>query len=363
MKSSNMTSYCCSYLYLVNVTSVRTTFDQILVSDDVLTTFTSVVDTWFSLVIAFLGIFGNILTIVVFTTMGFKETINITMTTIAFWDLVRVLCGVVHRCYGPLSLLSLSLGRSWQNATYPHVNCLQNIATNIAYVIGGYVALERCLCISVPLQVKALMTPKVTWLACVTLSVIVLASLFPALFILEVKWIKTSALDQPEAIYQFSHFYFTHGQVYLEFYKYFNFLYPLLSLIIMVSSTVVIANILHKSSDFRNKLPYTPARSKYIATNSSKYSKRDLQVVKMLLLVIMTYTVVLVPRVITFVVQLFEPEFTTLRLHNNMFRLIVYLILFLDLINSSSGILIFFCMSSRFRFNLMLLFFNKKTSA
>ncbi|KAK0040585.1 N-formyl peptide receptor 2 [Biomphalaria pfeifferi] len=150
MKSSNMTSYCCSYLYLVNVTSVRTTFDQILVSDHVLATFTSVVDTWFSLVIALLGILGNILTIVVFTTMGFKETINITMTTIAFWDLVRVLCGVVHRCYGPLSLLSLSLGRSWPNATYPHVNCLQNIA----YVIGGYVALERCLCISVPLQVK-----------------------------------------------------------------------------------------------------------------------------------------------------------------------------------------------------------------
>ncbi|XP_055865647.1 uncharacterized protein LOC129922727 [Biomphalaria glabrata] len=160
--SSNVTLHCGNDIYLVNTASVNTKFDQALVSDEVLWTFTAIVDTWFSLVIAFLGIFGNTLTIVVFKTMGFKDTINITMTTIAFWDLVRVLCGFIHRFYGPLSLLSPPLGRSWQNATYPNINSLQNIATNIAYVIGAYVAMERCLCISFPLRVKSMMTPNNT---------------------------------------------------------------------------------------------------------------------------------------------------------------------------------------------------------
>uniref|UniRef100_A0A2C9LQH5 G-protein coupled receptors family 1 profile domain-containing protein n=1 Tax=Biomphalaria glabrata TaxID=6526 RepID=A0A2C9LQH5_BIOGL len=353
--SSNVTLHCGNDIHLLNTASVNTKFDQALVSDDVLWTFTAIVDTWFSLVIAFLGIFGNTLTIVVFKTMGFKDTINITMTTIAFWDLVRVLCGFIHRFYGPLSLLSPPLGRSWQNATYPNINSLQNIATNIAYVIGAYVAMERCLCISFPLRVKSMMTPNNTWLTCIALSAIVLATLFPSLFFLEVKWIKASTFDQPEAKYQFSDFYYTYGQVYIDFYKNFNFLYPLLSLIIMVSSTVVIVYILYKSSAFRGHMINTPLLSKPATKNNSKFSKRDIQVVKMLLLVILTYALVLVPRVTNFFVQFFEPEFSTLRYYNNIARLIVYLILFLDFFNSSSGILIFIYMSSKFRSSLKLI--------
>ncbi|KAK0057585.1 N-formyl peptide receptor 2 [Biomphalaria pfeifferi] len=187
----SVTSICYDVI-AITVSSAVSKFDQVLVSDEVLLTFTSVVDTWSSLVIAFLGIVCNVLTIIVFAGLGFKDTVNITMTVIAFWDLVRVLCGAIHRCYGPLSLLSPSLGKSWQNITIPNINSLQNIASNVAYVIGGYVALERCLCISFPFRVKSLMTPKVTWLACSALSIIVLASLFPSLFLLEIQWMKST---------------------------------------------------------------------------------------------------------------------------------------------------------------------------
>ncbi|KAK0057586.1 N-formyl peptide receptor 2 [Biomphalaria pfeifferi] len=349
--SSNVTLHCGNDIHLVNTASVNTKFDQALVSGDVLWTFTAIVDTWFSLVIAFLGIFGNTLTIVVFKTMGFKDTINIPMTTIAFWDLVSVLCGFIHRFYGHLSLLSPPLGRSWQNATYPNINSLQNIATNIAYVIGAYVAMDRCLCISFPLRVKSLMTPTNTWLTCIALSAIVLATLFPSLFFLEVKWIKASSLTSRRLNICFPIFTTPMDRCILT-YKKFNFLYPLLSLIIMVSSTLVIVFFLYKSSAFRGHLINTPLLSKPTIKNDSKFSKRDIQVVKMLLLVILTYALVLVPRVTNFFIQFFEPEFSTLRFYNNIARLIVYLILFIDFFNSSSGILIFIYMSSKFRSSL-----------
>ncbi|KAK6963395.1 N-formyl peptide receptor 2 [Biomphalaria glabrata] len=339
----------CNDVIAVTVSSAVSKFDQVLVSDEVLVTFTSVVDTWSSLVIAFLGIVCNVLTIIVFAGLGFKDTVNITMTVIAFWDLVRVLCGAIHRCYGPLSLLSPTLGKSWQNITIPNVNSLQNIASNVAYVIGGYVALERCLCISFPFRVKSLMTPKVTWLACSALSIIVITSLFPSLFLLEIQWMKSTGQDELVAIYRYSTFYFTYGLAYMNFYKYFNLLYPFISLSVMMVSTAIISYILRKSSSFRKKMLKTPTTPKQGTQSTSTLTKRDVQVVKMLLLVIMSYILVLVPRVTTFMVQLFEPEFIVLRFYNNIFRLIVGVILFLDFVNSSSGLAIYYFMSSKFR--------------
>ncbi|KAK6963394.1 N-formyl peptide receptor 2 [Biomphalaria glabrata] len=314
-------------------------FDQTLVTNEALSWFTLVVDGWASFVVAFLGIFTNALTIAIFTRMGFKETVNITMTTITFWDMVRVLCGSIHRCYSLIALVSESLGKSWQNISTTNLVYLHTIASNIAYALGSYVAIERCLCVRFPLKIKLMLSPMVTVIICVTVSIVVFAMFFPSMLFLNYRWVSAPDSDHPVAKFEFSAFYKLHIKSYVEFYQYFNFALPTVSLVTMVISSLVIVLQLRKASKFR-------ARSRLAEV---KVTVRDGQVVKMLLMVIASYITVLLPRVVFYIAELLVPELFVLKYYNNIFCVIVCLVLFLDFIHSSVGILIFYSMSSKFR--------------
>ncbi|KAI8775241.1 N-formyl peptide receptor 2 [Biomphalaria glabrata] len=318
-----------------------------LVSDVFVKTFGSIVDMWMSLIISLIGVCGNIITLVVFYRLGFMDTVNITMGAITAWDLVRVLCGSVHRLYGPVSLVSEAVGVSWQNVTLVNIVYMHIVAGNVSYVIGGYVALERCLCVSFPFKVKSIITPRLTMAVCLTISISVFASQFPIFLVFEYQWVYSQLYGQDVAIYQYTHFYSVHGQKFMESYRYFSFLYPLLSLSFMVVSTVIISYHLQKASDFRNKVS---AATKHQDGIRSEMSARDRQVVKMLLAVIVIYMIVLVPRVAHFVTMLCEAEYYTLRYYNNIFWVVLYSVSFLDLLNSTCNLLIFYSMSSRFRY-------------
>ncbi|KAH9514950.1 hypothetical protein Btru_021505 [Bulinus truncatus] len=213
----------------------------VLISNSFLSTFTTVVDTWLSLVLSTFGVISNIITLVVFTKLGFKDTVNITMTSITLWDLVRVLCGSLHRLYGPMSVVSEALGTSWQNITLTNIVYLHIVAGNISYVIGGYVALERCLCVIAPFKVRTIITPKITTIVCWAISICVFASQLPIFLVFEYKWVFSGQYGQYIAIYQYTQFYNVHGQKFMEIYRYFSFLYPVLSLSVMVFSTVIIS--------------------------------------------------------------------------------------------------------------------------
>ncbi|KAI8775189.1 N-formyl peptide receptor 2 [Biomphalaria glabrata] len=320
-------------------------FDQTLVTDKTFSWFSLIVDGWASFVVAFLGIFTNALTIAVFTRMGFKETVNITMTTITFWDMVRVLCGSIHRCYSLIALVSESLGKSWQNISTTNLVYLHNIASNIAYALGSYVAIERCLCVRFPLKIKLMLSPMVTVIICVTVSIVVFAMFFPSMLFLNYRWVSAPDSDQPVAKYEFSDFYKLNIKSYVEFYQYINFACPMVSLATMVISSLVILFQLRKASKFR-------ARSQL---HEAAVTVRDGQVVKMLLVVIASYITVLLPRLFIYIAELLVPEFFVLKYYNNIFGVAVYLVFLLDFINSSVGILIFYSMSTKFRKNVKLL--------
>ncbi|KAI8775244.1 N-formyl peptide receptor 2 [Biomphalaria glabrata] len=318
-----------------------------LVSDAFLKTFGSVVDMWMSLIVSLIGVFGNIITLIVFYRLGFRDTVNITMGAITAWDLVRVLCGSVHRLYGPVSLVSEAVGVSWKNVTLINIVYMHIVAGNVSYVIGGYVALERCLCVSFPFKIKSIITPRLTMAVCLTISISVFASQFPIFLVFEYQWVYSQLYGQDVAIYQYTHFYSVHGQKFMESYRYFSFLYPLLSLSFMVVSTVIISYHLQKASDFRNKVS---AATKHQDGTRSELSTRDRQVVKMLLTVIALYMIVLVPRVAQFIAMLCEAEFFVLRFYNNLFWVISNSVSFLDILNSTCNLFIFYSMSSRFRY-------------
>ena len=94
---------------------------------------------------------------------GFSESVSVSMTTIAIWDLIKCIAGVMERFSGILYIWDPVSAYSWTN--------IATVSSYVTSVLAAYVAVERCLCVSVPLKFEWLLTPRVTMTACVVISV------------------------------------------------------------------------------------------------------------------------------------------------------------------------------------------------
>lgn len=337
---------------------------DILVNNEIFAMFSTIVDEWLCLVIALFGVVNNALCITVFCVQGFKDTVNITMTNIAFWDIVKLTCAVVIRFYGPMSLVDMALGKTWLNITFTNIGYIQGMAGNISYVMAGYVAVERSLCVSIPFDVRRILTTKITKIICAAIPLVVIGSLAPVLWIFEIVWIQSEEYGTIVAEYRYSSFYVAHGRQFMEYYKMMAFFYPMISLFTLIVSTCVIAVQLKRASRFRQKavpaVPGVPAKDsgsmKVKVANHSMATSRDRKVVKLLLVVILAYISVLLPRFVHFLVSLIEPEYYVLRLYQNIFWCVVYSLYAVDYTNASSLLFIYLAMSSNFKETFLALF-------
>lgn len=332
--------------------STETTSSQpardILISDYTLSLFSVVVDIWTNLLLCLLGIVTNIINIVVFAKLGFKDSVNISLTTIAFWDLIRVVCGAVHRLYGPISIASTALGKTWQSMTITNIYYVNIISGNVSYVIGAYVAIERCLCVSFPFKVKTLITPKTTLTFCILLSLVTYGSFFLLFFMFEPKWVYSKDLQSMIAIYQYTDFSKIHGQRFFEANRFMGTIYPLLSLTFMAVSTIIIAFHLKKSSHFRKDVAASKG-SRGETSKQDEMTTKDWKAIKMLLVVIGVYIMNLAPRVTYYMAMLCVPEFYVMKFYNNIFWVATYTYFVFDYINSSVHLFVFYSMSSKFK--------------
>ena len=120
---------------------------------------------------------------------GFSESVSVSMTTIAIWDLIKCIAGVMERFSGILYIWDPVSAYSWTNIGTVVFNYLVCFSSYVTSVLAAYVAVERCLCVSVPLKVKWLLTPRVTMTACVVISVGVF-SFFAVIFgIYDIVWV------------------------------------------------------------------------------------------------------------------------------------------------------------------------------
>ncbi|CAL1546608.1 unnamed protein product [Lymnaea stagnalis] len=324
-----------------------------------------------------MGVVTNSINIIVFCRLGFKDTVNITMTAISAWDLVKVLCGMVHRFFGPISWVSPALGKSWENITFTKLTYIHVISGNVSAVIAGYVAVERCLCVSLPFTVKTLLTPKLTLALSAILSVVVFFSYFCILLIFDIRWVYSSAFAAEIAVYVYNSFYWTHGQLFFKAYTWFHFIYPFLSLLAMVSSTLIIAYHLAKASRFKKtalRVFHTetpsktgPPRSDITAEAHSRQrqifpdwvstrvrgqvsmTSKEKKVVKMLLVVIAVFIANQGPRFIHVFAMILVPEYYPLKSYHNLIMCVMCFVSFLDFLNASVSLFIFLPMSSNFR--------------
>ncbi|CAL1538949.1 unnamed protein product [Lymnaea stagnalis] len=316
-------------------------------------------------VISLLGIFTNVVIVAVFARQGFKDSMSISMTTVALWDLVKSLGGFMQRLAGPMVLFSPAAAKSWANLSVMVFNYLVSVTCYVTSVLAAYVAVERCLCVTVPLKVKWLLTPKTALVVCVAISVVVFGSFFVIFFIYDVYWVYDPTYNETVAVFEYNSFSVNNTALF-GYYNMSGTLWPLVSLVVIVISTIIISYKLRKSAEFRYRTksvsgPVTsdsteriqPQRyTKKSGQNQAKttvISRRDQQVVKMLLVIIGVYIVHLAPRVANYLAKYLVFDYYYLRKYHNLFSIVAYVVFVFDFINGSINLFVFFAMSTAFR--------------
>ncbi|XP_059143031.1 uncharacterized protein LOC131930524 [Physella acuta] len=309
-----------------------------------------VVDFTLCFVISYIGIVTNAIVIAVFARQGFKDSVGVSMTVIGVWDFLKCLGGAAQRMSGPISLVSPLAAKSWINISVVVFNYFISFSTYVASVLAAYVAVERCLCVSIPFKVKQIITPKLTLTLCLVISFVVFGCFMVMFFIYDILWVYSDQYNATIAIYVNSDFYYKNTGPLFQYYNLSGIIWPTTSLGVIVTPTVIIAYHLKKSSQFRSGAANTiKGLCAYKTANTKQLSTRDRQVVKMLLVVIGVYIVNLSPRIIHYTVKYFIYEFYFLRLYHNIFLCITYILAVFDLTHAAINLFIFYPMSSAFR--------------
>ncbi|CAG5136009.1 unnamed protein product [Candidula unifasciata] len=292
-----------------------------------------IMDFVISFTISNVGIVTNILVIIVFVKQGFKESVNISMTTIAVWDLIKCLAAAMQRMSGPLAVWSKSDAESWTNISVVVFN----------YLIVIQVTSLACLCVCIPFKVKWLLTTKVTLTVCLFISVVIFG-LFSVMFgIYDIYWTHSNRYNTSIALYKHNEFYEANENPLFWYYNLSGILWPLVSFTVIVICTTIIVHMLRQSSKFRS------GQAEINKESSNQLSTRDRQVVKMLVVIISVYVICLSPRIAIYIVKCFVYEFYFIRRYHNIFMFVCYILWILEMGNGAVNFFIFYAMSSSFR--------------
>ncbi|KAK0040579.1 G-protein coupled receptor frpr-1 [Biomphalaria pfeifferi] len=221
--------------------------------------------------LAILGICSNFLNIVVFSAQGFQDSVNISLTPMAIWDLLKCIVGLAIRVYGPLRWISPAYKKTWKNISTSTLN----------YVMAAYVAIERCLCVTLPFRL-----------------------------VIE---------------YSYNTFYQDNGASVIDYFNLIGIVNPIFSFLVIVVCTAMIFYRMHKMSKFRSQS----------VRKQNHMSSRGRQIMKMLLVVITVYILALLPRFALYAGKMVEPGFYYLRAYHNLFNDCAYVVMTVYLINAS----------------------------
>ncbi|GFR95604.1 multitransmembrane protein [Elysia marginata] len=343
---------------IFNTTNLQLAFDEEkdvavssgkIISDSLREKYELIVGYWVVFFVSALGVITNSLVMVVFIRQGFRDSVNVSLFSIAVWDQIKCVAGVVYRLYGPIGLVDSVSGVTWRWASRPVLVYLPIFAGYVSYGMATYVSIERCLSVSMPFKVKSLVNPRLTTGAMVVLSVFILGSFSPVFFVYTVTYTFNSYYNASIPRVTAGVLYFAEGGVILKLYKYLGIIYPAIFCTAMtLSSAIIVYHLRRSAANFRPDKGKDTEGDAFCST-SAKMSARDVKVTKMLLVVILVYMMDFFPRLCVYLASLVEPEFFVYKRLHNLMRVTSNTLWVLDFLNASVNFFIFMGMSTNFK--------------
>ncbi|KAI8794983.1 FMRFamide receptor [Biomphalaria glabrata] len=124
-----------------------------------LTLFILINNTCLSSVIGLLGLFANVINLIVFYRHGLNSSINISLFVMAISDMFTIIFVLgANLCFSPY-IDQWSVPVMFREIYYMIGAWPSGVSYRITLYITVYITAERCLCILFPLKVKTMITP------------------------------------------------------------------------------------------------------------------------------------------------------------------------------------------------------------
>ncbi|XP_059148110.1 probable G-protein coupled receptor 139 [Physella acuta] len=316
-----------------------------MLSDDSRHVFEVVNLVFLSSLIALFGIVANIINIIIFYRQGYRSTVNISFTGLAVSDLCSlVVMQWYNLCFNPLFVNSgvPMIPAQVQHLTggMPHL-CF----TRITGWITVYITAERCLCISSPLKIKRILTPKRSCLIIVTIYVTCFLTLVPEYMSTFIGWQFDPKTNT--SLLSLIHASDSHG---LDGVSFLLFgIYMILSFLIVGVCTSVLVYKLRSKSQWRQK-------STGQINQAGEVSPRDQKTIRTVIVIASVMIVFFTPSVIITVFVFVVPEFKVTGGLSNLFLVAWTFGMLFEVVHSSVTLVLYYAMSSKYRHSFRQLF-------
>ncbi|XP_059173511.1 uncharacterized protein LOC131954045 [Physella acuta] len=291
--------------------------------------------------ISAVGIVFNIINVIVFTKLGFTDSVNVTLLWLSVTDTMVLLLMVGYSLvHNPLLAQRFShhdyleafgyLAFFWPRVVFKHISkCLT-----------AFLAFERFLCISRPLKVKAIITHTTTCVSITAIYALNILAVVPiyACFSIGLTFdtltnATTAGLVTSPDAPQLQNVTMTT-----------NMFVHMTSFVLVTTFTIGLLKIFHRKSQWRH--------STSSAGRNSSASSRDDKMVKLVILVSSVFVTCSFPSFVGAVAMLLAEDSA---LFNDVILVMFSVFFVLDSINATANIFIYINMSSRFRLTLQLM--------
>ncbi|XP_055862708.1 uncharacterized protein LOC106068181 [Biomphalaria glabrata] len=334
----------------VNTTSevaATSDFFETWISDEVLWVITVVNYVILSGTISFLGVIFNIVNVVIFAKLGFSDTTNISFLSLSLADGGVVLMLVGYSIlYNPLVVEAVSILEVIESVSYIVFGWPYACFSRVAGCMTAFITVERFLCVSAPLKVKAIITRSRTITMAVTCFFVLFASIIPA-------FISSSLGMKFDPIYNQTHvgLMFTNNAASLqEISLTFNVVVQLGVFCIVVVFTVALIRSFVRKTEWRSTA----------TKQSTKSNARDNKMVKMVILISVVFIILSIPGVVATFLMMFIPEYNIAGRYRNIYIASFSTFFPIGAINSTVNFFIFLDMSTKYR-QMFLTMFNLKS--
>lgn len=307
-----------------------------MISDKTADIIVAVMQVGFTGTFAFAGIIANSINIVVFLNMGLHDAVNISLFSLAIGDFFALICSLWESICFNTRMEDLGLPIVFSEIEYvtgcwPHV-CIVRVTSYIT----TFITLERCLCITFPLKVKTIITPKRTKIVMGMLYFFVAATSASEFYVTQLAW-----KFYPDRNRTMLGIYFVEGRERFESVTLVmnNIVLQCVAFMSVFTCTIVLIIQLNRKAQWRQQT----------TRGDKSTSGKDKRVIKMISFIAVIFIVCELPSVVNIIAMAFNPQIHPTGVNYNMFYVIWSVVYVMESINSAINIFVYFNMSSRYK--------------
>ena len=314
----------------------------------------------FTQVFSISGVITNVINIAVFVKLGFNETSNMSLLTLALSDLLSTILTL----WGTLCITP-----GFSDAELPF------LPTEIAQMTGAglsmfvlrctawvtaFISFERCLCILIPLKVKKWITPKTTTAVLVAVCITTIGPSIAVYWRWRFVWkflpgrnatvLGAAVVDTPAVVLLDTVFNIIFGTI-----------QPIVAFVTVLVCTVFLVVYLRRSSQWRKSMASAGGKTAG-GDNSSRFklkqniSRKEEKVVRLVTSIATIFIVCYTPNTLMFLNMAIFPSFSLFGQHRNVFILLCLVSVLANSVSASVNIFIYYNMGTRYRNALRLMF-------